>query len=70
MVAANGRHLCILALTGMNFVGVTTILVLHISAIGRHVLLHWDFMFPRRLPQGRRGAWGDARPPTLIGELK
>ena len=31
VVAAAGRHLCILALNGVNIVAVTTILVLHVG---------------------------------------
>ena len=76
VVAANGRHLCILALNRVNVVAVTTILVLHVGVIGHHVPCHYDFMFPRRayharlrargvrgaLPPGR-GVWGGLRPP-------
>ena len=40
VVAANGRHLCILALNAMNTVAVTTILVLHVGVIGHHVPRH------------------------------
>ena len=40
VVAAAGRHLCILALNRVNIVAVTTILVLHVGVIGHHVPRH------------------------------
>ena len=46
VVAAEGRHLCILALNRVNVVAVTTILVLHVGVIGHHVPCHYDFMPP------------------------
>ena len=46
--AANGRHLCMLALNRVNVVAVTTMRVLHVGVIGRHVPCHYDFMLPRR----------------------
>jgi len=46
VVAAAGRHLCILALNRVNVVAVTTILVLHVGVIGHHVPCHYDFMPP------------------------
>ena len=45
--AADGRHLCILALNRVIVVAVTTTLVLHVAVIGHHVPCHQDFMFPR-----------------------
>ena len=48
VAAANGRHLCILALNRVNVVAVTTILVLHVGVIGHQVPCHYYFMFPRR----------------------
>ena len=59
MVAANGRHLCILALNRVNVVAVTTILVLHVGVIGHHVPCRYDFMFPRRSYHARLRARGD-----------
>ena len=58
VVAANGRHLCILALNRVNVVAVTTILVLHVGVIGHHVPCHYDFMFPRRSYHARLRARG------------
>ena len=46
VVAAAGRHLCIVALNRVNVVVVTTILVLHVGVIGHHVPCHYDFMPP------------------------
>ena len=40
VMAANGRHLCILAWTSVNVVAVTTIRVLHVGVIGHHVPCH------------------------------
>ena len=40
VVATASRHLCILALNGVNIVAVTTILVLHVGVIGHHVPRH------------------------------
>ena len=40
LVAAKGRHLCILALNRVNIVAVTTILVLHVGVIGHHIPRH------------------------------
>ena len=40
VVAAAGRHLCILALNRVNIVAVTTILVLHVGVIGHYVPRH------------------------------
>ena len=46
VVAAKGRHLCILALNNVNVVAVTTILVLHVGVIRHHVPGHYDFKPP------------------------
>ena len=40
VVAAKAHHLCILALNRVNIVAGTTILVLHVGVIGRHVPRH------------------------------
>ena len=40
VVAASDRHVCILAVNKVNVVVVTTILVLHVGVIGRHVSRH------------------------------
>ena len=40
VVAANGRHLCILASNNVNIVAVTVMLVLHVGVIGHHVPHH------------------------------
>ena len=42
----------------MNVVAVTPILVLGVSVIGRHVLCHYDFMFPCRSYHARLRARG------------
>ena len=46
VVAAVGRHLCILALNRVNVVAVTTIVGLYVGVIGHHVPCHYDFMPP------------------------
>ena len=72
VVAANGRHLCILALNRVNVVAVTTILVLHVGVIGHHVPCRYDFMFPRRSyharlrARGVRGALPPGRGVSLV----
>ena len=40
VVAAKGRHLCILAVNRVNVAAVTTILVLHVGVMGHHVSRH------------------------------
>ena len=47
VVAAAGRHLCILALNRVNVVALTTILVLHVGVIGHRVPRQSCFMFLR-----------------------
>ena len=47
-VAANGRHICTLALNSANAIAMTTILVLHVGVIGHDVPCHYDLMFLRR----------------------
>ena len=46
VVAATGRHLCILALDKVNVFAVTAILILHVGAFGHHAPCHYDFMLP------------------------
>ena len=67
VVAANGRHLCILALKRVNVVAVTTILVIHIGVIGHYVTCHYEIcVFSVLVPcalacKGGPGARGLAR---------
>ena len=58
----------VLALSSVNVVAVTTILVLHVGVIGHHVPCHYDFMFPRRAYNARlrarvQGGSGGPCPP-------
>ena len=79
--AADGHHICILALNVANVVAITTILVLHVGVIGHYYVPgHDDVMFPRRschahlrargvrgaLPP-RRGSGGAFGPPREAG---
>ena len=63
VVAAKGRHLCILALNRVNVVAVTTIFVLHVGVI---VPCQSCLMFPRRTITARLLATGlrEALPPV------
>ena len=63
VVAANGRHFCILVLNRVNVVAVTTILGLHVSVIKSHVSCHDDFMLPRRSYHARLRARGSPSAP-------
>ena len=58
VVAARGRHLCILALNRVNIIAVTTTLVLHVRVIGHHVPRHLGFMSPRHSGHARLRARG------------
>ena len=48
----------VMALNRVNVVAVTTIFVLHVGVIGRHVPCRYDFMFPRRSYHARLRARG------------
>ena len=48
----------VLALHRVNVVAVTTMLVLHVGAIGHHVPCRWDLMFPCRSCHARLRASG------------
>ena len=67
-VASNGCHLCVLALTRVNVVAVTTILVLHVAVIGHHVPCHYHFMFPRRSYHARLRASPNLPDPQFFSE--
>ena len=58
VVAANGRHLCILALNRVNIVAVNTIIVVHVGVIGYPVPRQSCFMLLpyARCARGVRGA--------------